>query len=62
MNVLKTGLLLSLLTLLLVIVGQLIGGQQGAMMAFMFALVINLGSYWFSDKIVLAMYKAKPLP
>lgn len=61
MNVLKTGILLSVLTALLVVVGQLIGGQQGAMMAFMFALVMNLGSYWFSDKIVLAMYRAKPL-
>ncbi len=61
MNQLKTGLLLSILTVLLVFVGQLIGGAQGAMTAFMFALVINLGSYWFSDKIVLAMYRAKPL-
>jgi heat shock protein HtpX len=58
---LKTGLLLSLLTVLLVAVGRLIGGPQGAMGAFLFALVINLGSYWFSDKIVLAMYRAKPL-
>ena len=61
MNVLRTGLLLSVLTLLLVIVGQLLGGSQGATTAFLFALVINLGSYWFSDKIVLAMYRAKPL-
>ena len=61
MNVLKTGILLSLLTVLLVFIGQLIGGTQGAMMAFVIALLINLLSYWFSDKIVLAMYRAKPL-
>ena len=61
MNRFRTALLLSVLTLLLVIVGQLIGGPNGATTAFMFALVINLGSYWFSDKIVLAMYRAKPL-
>jgi heat shock protein HtpX len=61
MNVLRTGFLLSILTVLLVFVGQLIGGSQGASMAFIFALVMNLGAYWFSDKIVLAMYRAKPL-
>src|SRR3989338_10103724 len=61
MNTLKTGLLLSVLTVLLVFVGQLIGGANGAMTAFVFALVINLASYWFSDKLVLAMYRAKPL-
>ena len=61
MNVLKTGLLLAALTVLLVFVGQLIGGAQGATTAFLFALVMNLGVYWFSDKLVLAMYRAKPL-
>ena len=61
MNVLKTGILLSILTVLLVFIGPLIGGPSGAMTAFIFALVINLGAYWFSDKIVLAMYRAKPL-
>ena len=61
MNTLKTGILLSALTVLLVFVGQLIGGSNGAMTAFVFALVINLASYWFSDKLVLAMYRAKPL-
>ena len=60
-NYLKTGLLLIALTLLLVGIGHLLGGAQGATTAFMFAMLINLGSYWFSDKIVLAMYRAKPL-
>ncbi len=61
MNVLKTGFLLSLLTVLLVFIGQLLGGAQGALFAFVFALMINFVSYWFSDRIVLAMYQAKPL-
>jgi heat shock protein HtpX len=61
MNILKTGVLLSILTVLLVFVGQLMGGTQGAVAAFVFALVMNLGAYWFSDKIVLAMYRAQPL-
>ena len=61
MNVLKTGVLLSMLTVLLVFIGKLIGGPQGAMMALVFALGLNVISYWFSDKIVLAMYRAKPL-
>jgi len=61
MNTLKTGFLLALLTVFLVFLGHLMGGTQGAMIAFAFALLINLASYWFSDKIVLAMYRAKPL-
>jgi heat shock protein HtpX len=61
MNVLKTGFLLALLTVLLVGVGHVIGGSNGATTAFGFALLINLGAYWFSDKMVLAMYRAKPL-
>ncbi len=61
MNVLKTGFLLSLLTILLVAIGHLLGGASGATSAFIFALIMNLGAYWFSDKMVLAMYRAKPL-
>ena len=61
MNVLKTGFLLVLLTVLLVFIGHVIGGHQGATIAFGLALLMNLVSYWFSDKIVLAMYRAKPL-
>jgi len=61
MNALKTGFLLALLTILLVVIGQLMGGSQGATMAFGVALLMNLAAYWFSDKMVLAMYRAKPL-
>lgn len=61
MNILKTGFLLALLTVLLVGLGSLVGGTQGATIALGFALLMNFGAYWFSDKIVLAMYRAKPL-
>jgi heat shock protein HtpX len=61
MNVLKTGFLLALMTVLLVFIGQLLGGAQGAAFAFIFALAMNFISYWFSDRIILAMYRAKPL-
>jgi len=49
------------LTLLLIFVGNLLGGQGGMMIAFLFAIVMNFGTYWFSDKIVLKMYKAQPV-
>jgi len=61
MNTFKTALFLTLLTLLLVGIGQLLGGRQGLIVAFGFALVMNFVAYWFSDKIVLAMYRAKPV-
>lgn len=61
MNFFKTAVLLTALTLLLIFVGSLIGGRKGMVIAFGFALMINLGSYWWSDKIVLAMYKARPV-
>lgn len=60
-NALKTTALLGVLTGLLLWVGQLLGGTQGLMLALVFAAVMNLGSYWFSDRIVLAMYRARPL-
>ena len=54
----KTAILLGGLTGLLILAGGAIGGQGGLMVAFILALVMNLGSYWFSDKIVLRMYGA----
>jgi heat shock protein HtpX len=59
MNSAKTVFLMTLLTVLLVLVGDYLGGSGGAQMFFMFALIMNLGSYWFSDKIVLKMYRAQ---
>jgi heat shock protein HtpX len=59
MNTLRTFFLLTVLTLVLVFVGGLIGGQGGALVALILAGVMNLGSYWFSDKIVLAMYRGE---
>ena len=58
-NSLKTVLLLGLLSGLLLAIGELLGGQQGLVMAFGFAIVMNFVSYWFSDKIVLKMYRAQ---
>ncbi len=60
MNYFKTGVLLIALTVLFVWVGGLIGGARGAQYAFVMAFVMNIISFWFSDKIVLAMYGAKP--
>jgi len=62
MNSFKTIFLLVALTVLLVFVGNLIGGRQGMILFFVIALAMNLGTYWFSDKIILTMYKAKPAP
>jgi len=56
---LKTVLLLGFLTGLFLLVGKLIGGQQGMIIAFFFAMAMNFFTYWFSDKMVLAMYGAK---
>ncbi len=61
MNTLKTTLLMTVLTVMLVLVGGLIGGNNGMVFAFIFAIVMNFGSYWFSDRIVLAMYGAKEI-
>jgi heat shock protein HtpX len=61
MNTMKTGLLLGALTGLLMLIGGSFGGQQGVVIAFIFAMAMNLGSYWFSDKIVLRMYNAQPV-
>jgi len=61
MNYIKTGLLLIALTMLFVWIGGYFSGQVGASYAFLFALIMNVGAYWFSDKIVLAMYRAKEI-
>ncbi|OGW81348.1 MAG: protease HtpX [Omnitrophica bacterium RIFCSPHIGHO2_02_FULL_51_18] len=60
-NTLKTVILLVLLSGLFLAIGYLIGGQNGMYFAFMMSLLMNFGAYWFSDKIVLAMHKAKPI-
>jgi len=60
-NLIKTGFLLVVLTCLLVLVGGAIGGRQGMTIAFILAFLMNVGSYWFSDKIVLSMYGAQPV-
>lgn len=59
MNQVKTVVLLTFLAALLVVIGGAIGGKNGATIALVIALVMNFGSYWFSDKIVLRMYNAQ---
>jgi len=59
MNRIKTVFLLTCLTLLLVAMGNLIGGQSGMIIAFLIAGGMNFFTYWYSDKIVLKMYKAR---
>lgn len=56
---LKTTILLAFLTGLLVLIGDYFGGTGGMIIAFLFAVIMNFGSYWYSDKIVLKMYRAK---
>jgi heat shock protein HtpX len=60
-NMFKTALLLAALTAMLVLIGGAVGGQQGMLFAFVMALAMNFFSYWFSDRIVLAMYGAQPV-
>lgn len=62
MNTIKTFLLMTGLMALFIGIGRILGGVAGMEYAFVIALVMNFFSYWFSDKIVLAMYGAKPLP
>ncbi len=61
MNTLKTAFFLTLLTGLFIVIGDLLGGRAGVIIAFIFALGMNFFSYFFSDKIALAMYRAKPV-
>jgi heat shock protein HtpX len=59
MNVVKTLLLMSILSALLVLMGGAFGGREGALLAFVVSLVMNFGSYWFSSSIVLRAYRAR---
>ena len=61
MNTIRTTLLLGALTGLLMLIGGYFGGKSGVVIAFLFAMVMNFGSYWFSDKIVLRMYQAQEI-
>lgn len=61
MNNMRTLLLMTLLTVLMILIGNALGGKSGMIMGLLFAAVMNFGSYWFSDKIVLKMYGAKEL-
>ena len=58
-NTLKTTFLLAALSGLLLVIGDLFGGRSGMVIALVIAVVMNFGSYWFSDKIVLTMYRAQ---
>ncbi len=60
-NTFKTAFLLTAMTLLLLVIGQALGGRNGMTIALIFAGVMNFVSYFFSDKIALAMYRAKPV-
>src|SRR6266403_2016278 len=60
-NIFKTGLLLAVLTVMLVLIGGAVGGRQGMLVAFFVAVAMNFVSYWFSDKMVLAAYGAQPI-
>src|SRR5947199_5246274 len=60
-NIFKTAMLLAVLTAMLVLIGGAFGGRQGMLVAFVLAALMNFVSYWWSDKIVLAMYGARPV-
>jgi heat shock protein HtpX len=60
-NIFKTTLLLTVMTLLFMFVGRVLGGQNGMLMALIFAVIMNFVSYFFSDKIALAAYRAQPI-
>lgn len=60
LNIIKSGFLIILMSVFLVFIGYLTGGPDGAMMCFFLSLIFNFFSYFFSDKIVLASYRAQP--
>ena len=57
----KTVLLLALLSAIIIGLGGIMGGRTGIIIAFVIAMIMNVGSYWYSDKIVLSMYQAREL-
>ncbi len=59
MNWVKTFVLMGAMMILFLLVGDLLAGEKGMIFAFGFSLIMNFGSYWFSDKIVLTMYRAR---
>ncbi len=59
MNSFKTFILMAVMMVLLILVGSALAGESGMIIAFVISLAMNFGSYWFSDKIVLAIYRAK---
>jgi len=61
MNTLKTTMFMAALTVLFVLVGQALGGHGGMVFAFALACIMNVGAYWFSDRIVLRMYRAREM-
>ncbi|WP_419419130.1 zinc metalloprotease HtpX [Legionella sp. D16C41] len=61
MNNVRTFVLLASLTALLLIIGLLLGGKSGLIIALVFAFIMNFGAYWYSDKLVLRMFNAQPL-
>ena len=61
MNTLKTFVLMMALSMMLVLIGGVIGGQGGIVIALILALVMNMGAYWFSDRIALGMTKSQPI-
>jgi heat shock protein HtpX len=61
MNGIKTAFLLTAIMVLFLLVGQALGGQEGLVIAFVLALVFNFFSYWYSDKIILRVYKAREI-
>ena len=61
MNTLKTFVLMLVLSMMLVLIGGVIGGQGGIIVALAIALIMNVGAYWFSDRIALGMTKSQPI-
>lgn len=61
MNSIKTAFFMAALTVLFIVIGSMLGGQTGMVLAFMFAVMMNVGTYWFSDKLVLKAYRAQEI-